>query len=85
MQQGAVVDLDARLALPAARISLERKLPMTDSIILATARAYGATVRTQDEDFKGLPGASSIGSTSLEMETDVGRRCDFVSGRQTNG
>jgi len=56
MQQGAVVDLDARLALLAARISLERKLPMADSVILATARAYGATVWTQDADFKDLPG-----------------------------
>lgn len=55
MQQGAVVDLDARLALLAARISLERKLPMADSVILATAQAYGATVWTQDADFKGLP------------------------------
>ena len=55
MQQGTVVDLDARLALMAARISLERKLPMADSVILATAHAYGATVWTQDADFKGLP------------------------------
>jgi predicted nucleic acid-binding protein len=55
MQQGTVVDLDARLALVAARISLERKLPMADSIILATARAYEATVWTQGADFKGLP------------------------------
>lgn len=54
MQQGAVVDLDARLALPAARIRLERKLPMADSVILATARAYRATVWTRDADFKDL-------------------------------
>ncbi|PTL36434.1 VapC toxin family PIN domain ribonuclease [Candidatus Methylomirabilis limnetica] len=56
MQQGTVVDLDARLALLAARISLERKLPMADSVFLATARVYGATVWTQDADFKDLPG-----------------------------
>jgi predicted nucleic acid-binding protein len=56
MQQGRVVDLDARLALVAARISLERKLPMADSVILATAQAFGATVWTPDPDFKGLPG-----------------------------
>ena len=54
MQQGTVVDLDARLALVAARISRERRLPMADSVILATARAFGATVWTQDEDFKGV-------------------------------
>ncbi len=55
MQQGTVVDLDARIALSAARISYENKLPMADSVILATARAYGAVVWTQDADFKGLP------------------------------
>lgn len=56
MQQGTVVDLDASLALSAARISVDCKLPMADSVMLATARAYGATLWTQDEHFKGLPG-----------------------------
>ncbi len=56
MQQGRVVDLDAILAITAARISAERKLPMADSIILATASAPGAELWTQDADFKGLPG-----------------------------
>jgi predicted nucleic acid-binding protein len=56
MQQGAVVDLDAPLALAAARLSAEQNLPMADSVILATARAQAATLWTQDADFKGLPG-----------------------------
>src|SRR5487761_2179776 len=56
MQQGAVVDLDSRTALEAAQISHEAKLPMADSIILATARMHDATVWTQDADFKGLAG-----------------------------
>ena len=56
MQQGTVVELDARIALDAARISLKNKLPMADSIILATAWAYEATVWTQDDDFKNIPG-----------------------------
>ncbi len=56
MQQGRVVDLDASLALIASRLSLEHKLPMADSIILATAQAYGAVLWTQDADFKGMPG-----------------------------
>ena len=55
MQQGGVVDLDARIALSAARISLECKLPMADSVVLATARAHGATLWTQDADLKDLP------------------------------
>lgn len=54
MQQGAVVDLDGTLALSAARLSIELKLPMADSVILATAREYDATLWTQDADFKGL-------------------------------
>ena len=56
IQQGTVVELDASLALSAARISLDHRLPMADSVILATARAFGATLWTQDEDFKGLKG-----------------------------
>lgn len=56
MEQGVVVDLDRGVALEAARISLELKLPMADSIILATAHAHKATLWTQDADFRGLPG-----------------------------
>ena len=54
MQQGSIIDLDATLAMSAARLSLEMKLPMADSIILATARANNATLWTQDDDFEGL-------------------------------
>ena len=56
MQQGRVVDLDATIVLRAARISIDHKLPMADSVILATARALGATLWTQDADFDGMPG-----------------------------
>ena len=56
MQQGTLVELDGRLALSAARLSVDRRLPMADSVILATARAYDATLWTQDADFKGLDG-----------------------------
>jgi predicted nucleic acid-binding protein len=56
MQQGAVVELNASLALLAAKISLEVKLPMADSIILATARNHQAVLWTQDIDFADLQG-----------------------------
>jgi predicted nucleic acid-binding protein len=56
MQQGMVVDLDAGIALSAARISIDCKLPMADSVVLATARTFEATLWTQDEHFKGLAG-----------------------------
>ncbi len=55
MHQGQVVELTASLALDAARLSRSARLPMADSIMLATARAHGATFWTQDSDFEGLP------------------------------
>ena len=54
MQQGMVVDLDAAVALSAARLSVDHKLPLADSVILATAREHKATLWTQDADFEGL-------------------------------
>src|ERR687892_701442 len=39
MAQDQVVDLDMEMAINAAKISVELRLPMADSIILATARA----------------------------------------------
>jgi len=60
MQQGQVVELTSSLALDAARISLAEKLPLADSIMLATARAYGATLWTQDADFKGVEGVRYV-------------------------
>lgn len=54
MQKGEVIDLNKSLALSAARLSLEHQLPMADSIILATAQAFKATIWTQDVDFKDI-------------------------------
>ena len=56
MSQGQVVTLDAGIALSAAHLSADLKLPMADSILLATARAYSATLWTQDSDFQGMEG-----------------------------
>lgn len=55
MHQGEIVPLDSGLALAAAKLGLENKLPMADSIIFATARQFGATLWTMDGDFEGLP------------------------------
>lgn len=55
MQQGEVVDLTAPLALSAATLSVKHKLPVADSIMYATARAFAATLWTQDADFEHLP------------------------------
>lgn len=60
MQRGRVVELGAELALEAAKVSRECKIPMADSIILATAREHGATLWTQDSDFEGMEGVRYI-------------------------
>lgn len=54
MRLGKVVDLDLEIALWAGKISTEMKLPLADSIILATARKYDAAIWTLDIDFKNL-------------------------------
>ncbi len=54
MHQGLVRPLDAGLALSAARISHDLKLPLADSVILATARAYQGVIWTQDTHFRDL-------------------------------
>ena len=54
MRQGQVSPLTERIALLAADLSLQTRLPMADSIILATARVHRAHIWTQDADFDGL-------------------------------
>lgn len=56
MQQGRVMGLTSTLALSAARISLDLSIPMADSVILATAHAWDATLWTQDADFENISG-----------------------------
>jgi predicted nucleic acid-binding protein len=60
MAQGRVVDLTMTLAMNAARLSVDLRLPMADSIILATAHAYHAILWTQDADFRGREGVQYI-------------------------
>ncbi len=60
MYDGKIIDLDRKIALIAAELSFELKLPMADSTILATARANDAILWTQDEHFKGLVGIKYI-------------------------
>lgn len=60
MHQGQIADLTAPITLQAAKLSTDLKIAMADSIILATARAYDATLWTQDADFKGIPGVEYV-------------------------
>lgn len=54
MKQGITSNLTDDLALQAAKISIEYKIPKADSIILATAQAHEAILWTQDRDFKDM-------------------------------
>ena len=60
MQQARVIDFDSTLALSSAGLSYELKLPMADSIILATARSLKATLWTQDLHFANIPDVKYI-------------------------
>jgi len=63
MHSGKIIDLSSPIALHAARISADLKIPMADSIMLATAREYNAVLWTQDSDFEGLDGVEYINAS----------------------
>ena len=58
MRQGNVLELSAAIAMQAAKVSLNLKLPMADSIILTSGMLNNAVVWTQDEHFAGLAGVN---------------------------
>jgi predicted nucleic acid-binding protein len=60
MSYGRIIELDRKIAMDAARISVEQKLAMADSIILATARERDATLWTQDAHFQAMEGVRYI-------------------------
>ena len=60
MQQSKTIDVDSSISLLAAKLSTDFNIPMADSLILATANTYNATLWTQDSDFKDIPGVKYI-------------------------
>lgn len=60
MSLGQLVELNRDIAIQAAQISGENKLAMADSIILATTRAYAATLWTQDADLARFEGVQYV-------------------------
>jgi predicted nucleic acid-binding protein len=56
MEQGRVIELDRATALEAARLAIKHRIARADSVMLATAQRFSATLWTQDADFEGLPG-----------------------------
>ncbi len=57
-----IISLDDDMALSAAKLSFDLKLPMADSIIYAVAKKHKAVIWTMDEHFKKLPGVKYISS-----------------------
>ena len=55
MRQSPIIDIDESLALSAAKLALQNRLAMADSLIYATALAHGAILWTQDDDFAHIP------------------------------
>ncbi len=63
MHQGQLVVLDDQVALHAAKCSIDYKLPLADSIVLATAHLREAVVWTQDADFAEIAGVKYVKKT----------------------
>ncbi|GMU97477.1 MAG: hypothetical protein AMXMBFR51_02160 [Ignavibacteriota bacterium] len=54
MQQAEVLEITSQIAIEGSKISIQNKIPMADSLIIASARSVGAKIWTQDYDFKEL-------------------------------
>jgi predicted nucleic acid-binding protein len=60
LSQYTVTDLSRDIALAAADISIQNRLGMADSIVLAHAREAGALLITLDNYFNGIQGAQVL-------------------------
>jgi uncharacterized protein len=59
-----VTSLSTRLAVQAAEIAKDHRLPMADAIIYATAVAMGADILTCDKHFLKMPRVVYVAKTS---------------------
>lgn len=62
LSQYRVLDLDKSIALAAADLSIEYKLGMADSIVLAHAHHENAILLTLDYDFSKIPRTKNLRS-----------------------
>lgn len=60
MMHAKVIDTNTEICVLAAQLSLQHKLPMADSLILATANINRAILWTQDADFENITGVKYI-------------------------
>jgi predicted nucleic acid-binding protein len=68
MNQGTVVDLTTTIALRAAKLGVAYKIPLADSVILATAQFHDCLVWTQDADFKNLPNVRYVSKSAAKKK-----------------
>jgi PIN domain nuclease of toxin-antitoxin system len=54
MQNASVIGINPQLAILAAQLSKQHRLPMADSVIYATAVMWDAELYTQDKHFENL-------------------------------
>src|SRR5579872_969115 len=47
MLQGTIIDLNLEISLNAAKLGVQHKIPLADSIIFATGLTHGATIWSQ--------------------------------------
>jgi len=55
-----IMDLNQEIAVTAADLSLNHRLPMADSFVLAHAQVAEATLITLDNDFAGISGVKVL-------------------------
>ena len=60
MKQARVIDVTEEIAFNAAKLSIEKSIPMADSIIYTTGILNNAIIWTQDYDFMNLPNVKFI-------------------------
>jgi predicted nucleic acid-binding protein len=60
MKLSHMVDVTEPIAIEAALLSVQHRLPMADAIILATARHHRAELWTQDADFERMEGVKYV-------------------------
>lgn len=58
MEKARIIELDNYLNIMAAKFSVDFKMPMADSLILATAEMHDAHIYSMDHDFSGLERAT---------------------------
>ena len=71
LKQGKVIEINETISIYAAKLSIEKKLPMADALIYATGLLFKATIYTQDNHFENLPGVKYFKKNHDEIDTYI--------------